>query len=138
MSYAGSVVEEWYEAVPLDTERMKELLDPEVEFHVCAGWPNGGTYHGHEGVLRDFFPTASVAWEALKVEVDEAVAVEDTYVVRGRYVGTATGTGAPFSVEFIHLWRINDGKIVNLRQVADSAILADALAGRESTGVSAS
>jgi ketosteroid isomerase-like protein len=131
MAVDGSPVLAWYEAAPLDIDRMRELLDPDVEFKVCAGWPNGGTFHGHEGVLGDFFPGAACAWERIRPEIDEVIEASDTFIVRGRYEGIAAGTQIPFSVEFVHIWRVADGRLVSLHQIADTAILADAVAGRE-------
>jgi uncharacterized protein len=137
MSFSHPALDAWYDAVPRDYERMRELLHPEVEFHVCEGWPNGGTYLGREGVLDDFFPRASGAWESLVPEIDEVVELGETCVVRGRYVGIAVG-GHNFTVQYVHVWRLRDGKLASLHQVADSALLADAIAGREPTGVSVS
>ncbi len=131
MAFDGSPVQIWYEAAPLDVERMKEVLHPDVEFKVCQGWPNGGTFHGHDGVLGDFFPGAARAWERIRPEIDQVVEAGDTYVVRGRYVGAASPTRIPFSVEFVHIWRVADGRLISLHQIADTAILADAVAGRE-------
>lgn len=127
MAFDHPALATWYDAVPLDSGRMEEVLHPEVEFNVCAGWPNGGSFQGHDGVLRDFFPQASKAWERLKPEVEEVIEVGDKSIVRGHYVGVAAG-GEPFSLEFVHIWGIRDGKIASLHQVADSALLMDALA----------
>jgi len=125
MAFEHSALATWYEAVPLDEGLMREVLDPEVEFNVCAGWPNGGSFQGHDGVLSEFFPEASKAWERLKPEVEEVIEAGDRSIVRGRYVGVAAG-GTPFSLEFVHIWTIRDGKIASLHQVADSVLLSDA------------
>ncbi len=132
MAFEGSPVQIWYEAAPRDVQRMKEVLHPDVEFNVCPGWPNGGTFHGHDGVLQDFFPGAARAWERIRPEIDEVIGAGDTYVVRGHYAGVASGTQIPFSVEFVHIWRVADGRLISMHQIADTAILADAVAGRES------
>jgi ketosteroid isomerase-like protein len=123
LTYAGSPVEAWYEAAPADIEGMRSLLGAEVEFSVCAGWPNGGVFRGRESVLRDFFPRAAEAWEWMKPRVDGVIEAGDTYVVNGRYTGVASGSQVSFSLEFVHIWRVEDGALVFLRQVADTAIL---------------
>ena len=132
MAFEGSPVQIWYEAAPVDLARMKQVLHPDVEFTVCEGWPNGGTFHGHAGVLEDFFPVAGRAWDRIRPEIDEIIEVGDTYVVRGRYVGVASETHTPFSLEFVHIWQVRDGKLKSMHQIADTAILADARAGRPS------
>lgn len=130
MAFDGSPVQVWYEAAPLDVERMRQILHPDVEFRVCEGWPNGGTFRGPDAVLSDFFPGAAKAWERLRPIVDEVIEAGDTYVVRGRYDGVAAPSGIPFSAEFVHIWRVSGGRLVSLHQIADTAILADAIAGR--------
>lgn len=130
MEFKGSPVEKWYEVAPVDIEGMRSILHPEVEFHVCEGWPNGGSYHGIDAILDEFFPRASGSWETLKPHYDEVTEAGDSVVVRGRYVGSAAGTSIPFSVEFMHLWKVKDGLLIGMRQIADTVILADALAGR--------
>lgn len=131
MGIDGSPVRTWYEVAPVNTEAMREILHPDVEFNVCPGWPNGGVFRGHEGVLSDFFSGAGKAWERIKPEMDDVIEVGDTYVVRGHYVGIASQTQIPFDVQFVHIWRVKDGKLISLHQIADTAILADAAAGRE-------
>lgn len=126
MPFEDSPVAAWYEAAPANIERMKEILHPDIEFNVCAGWPNGGTYYGHEGVFVDFFPIAAKAWEKVVPEVDEVIEAGDTYVIRGRYVGVARPTGNPFSLDFVHIWRVKDDKLVSLDQIADTAVLVRA------------
>jgi hypothetical protein len=130
MSFENSPVQAWYEAAPSDRVRMRELLHPQVEFKFCAGWPNGGTFSGPDAVMDDFFPASAKAWERLKAEVDEVIDGGDTYVVRGHLEGVASGTHLPFTAEFVHIWRVKDGRLLSLKQLADTAVLADAVAGR--------
>ena len=129
MGFDDSPVKRWYEVAPQDPVAMREILDSEVEFSVCEGWPNGGTFQGSAAVLEDFFPGAARAWETIKPEFEEVIEAGDTFVVRGRYAGVARGTGTPFSTEFVHIWRVRGGRLVSLRQIADTVILADAMRG---------
>ena len=133
MSNDDSPVRAWYKAAPTDVEGMRAVLHPDVVFRVCAGWPNGGTYEGPNAVLNDFFPDAAKSWERVKPSVEDMIEAGDKVVVRGRYEGIAKPSGAPFSVQFVHIWRITDGKLIELDQIADSVILADAIAGRPQT-----
>jgi len=124
MPFQGSPVQIWYEAAPLDKVRMREVLHPDVVFNVCVGWPNGGTFKGPDAVLGEFFPIAARAWERVTPDIDEVIEAGDTYVVRGHYNGVAAETHFPFSVEYVHIWRVRDGQLISLNQVADTAILA--------------
>lgn len=116
----------WYRAVPKDRETMERLLDPEVELRICSGWPGGGTYRGPREVLDGYFASAGTAWESLEPRVGEVIEAGEICVVRGSYVGVASGTQRPFEAAFAHICRIRAGLIVSLDQVADSAALARA------------
>jgi uncharacterized protein len=130
MAFKGSAVERWYEVAPLDVEGMREILHPQIEFRVCEGWPNGGVFHGPDAVIGDFFPGASGSWEAIRPEFEEVIEADDTFIVRGRYLGTAAPTSLPFSIQFVHIWRLRDGLLVSLDQIADTGMLDAAVAGR--------
>jgi ketosteroid isomerase-like protein len=129
MSREGSPVHLWYDAAPMDAVKMKELLHPDVEFNVCAGWPNGGTFHGSRAVLEDFFPQSAKAWTTMSLAPEQIIESGDNYVVRGRYVGVARGTEMPFELEFVHIWRVQDNQLISLNQIADTAVLAAAMSG---------
>jgi len=134
MGFEGSPVQRWYEAAPWDTERMRDLLDPEVRFSVCAGWPDSAVFEGRDQVLEEFFAHAAKSFASVKPEIDEVIEAGDAFVVHGHYDGVAAGTEIPFSLEYVHIWRVRDGRLVSLSQIADTAILADALAGRTGAG----
>ena len=125
-----SPVREWYQSAPAEFAGMKDALDPGVEFRVCAGWPSGGLFHGHKEVFEDFFFNSAQAWERLTPTVTEVIVAGETTVVRGTYDGVASPTGIPFSAAFVHIWRVRDGKLVSLDQIADTAIIADAVSGK--------
>jgi ketosteroid isomerase-like protein len=118
MSRNASPVVQWYDA--------------DVEFNVCAGWPNGGTFHGSRAVLDDFFPESAKAWTRLKPTPEEIIELGDTFVVRGRYIGVARGTEIPFELEFVHIWRVRDARLISLHQIADTTILTAAMTARPS------
>jgi ketosteroid isomerase-like protein len=111
---------------------MRELLHPDVAFTVCRGWPGGGrTFRGPDEVLDDFFPAAAESWEWVKPHVDEVIEGNSGIVVRGHYAGVARPSSVPFELQYVHIWRVADGRLIALDQVADTAILADAVRGKE-------
>ena len=79
---------------------------------------------------RHFFFNSAQAWERLTPTVTEVIVAGETTVVRGTYDGVASPTGIPFSAAFVHIWRVRDGKLVSLDQIADTAIIADAVSGK--------
>ena len=123
MPYEGSPAQAFYNAA--DSDALRNALDENVEFRICPGWPGGGVFTGHRGVFEDFFPRASPAWRSIRAVPSQVFEVDDTFIVRGQYVGVAS-SGTPFEVDFVHIWGVHDGKLISLDQVADSATLAQA------------
>ncbi|QKG23174.1 nuclear transport factor 2 family protein [Actinomadura verrucosospora] len=113
-----------------DAAAILALLHPEFEAHTAPGLPcgAGGTFHGpHETLAR--------VWGAVFIEYDTAPYAETWHetadglvVVTGHYRGTARATGRAYEAEFVHLWRVTDGKISWLHQYTDTARWQDALA----------
>ncbi|SEG82912.1 hypothetical protein SAMN04489712_115105 [Thermomonospora echinospora] len=53
---------------------------------------------------------------------------DGTIVVTGHYRGTARATGRAYEAEFVHLWRVTDGRISWLHQYTDTVRWHQALA----------
>ena len=54
----------------------------------------------------------------------------ERFAVRGRYDGVAAPSGVGFELDFVHFWRVRDGKLASLHQIADTAVLDAARAGK--------
>jgi ketosteroid isomerase-like protein len=52
-------------------------------------------------------------------------------VVLGWYVGRGRTTGKPIRARFVHVLRVRDGKLIQLEQVTDTKLWADALESSE-------
>lgn len=52
--------------------------------------------------------------------------------VRGRYVGKTRG-GKPLAVPFIHVWTVDDGRIVRAIAAANTAMFREALGGAQAS-----
>lgn len=112
-----------------DAAAILALLHPEFEAHTAPGLPcgAGGWFHGPEETLAR-------VWGAVFAEYDTAPYAETRHetedglvVVTGRYRGTARSTGRPYEAEFVHLWRVVDGRIAWLHQYTDTARWHEAL-----------
>ena len=67
-----------------DAEALIALADPDVEWHsFFAVGQEGGVYRGHEGT-RQYMRDLGDAWETVRAEVDDAVAVGDVAVLVGQ------------------------------------------------------
>lgn len=97
-----------------DLERVRELLDPEVEFMApTAEMAHGGEpYRGVEGVY-EYFADVERVWDELRVRPDEFRQVGDTVLVTGRVWGRTGGQITDSSAGW-H-WRLREGKVVYIR-----------------------
>ena len=102
-----------------DVTRLIELADPEVEWHsFLAQLGEGGIYHGHEG-LRRYVKDLSDAWEFLRTDVDDFLAVGAVVVVVGRLRFRGKGSGVETESAAGYVTRFRDGRLVYMRAFRD-------------------
>jgi len=94
-----------------DVERVREILDPDVEWGQPEALPWGGTYRGAEDVIR-FLGSVGDHVDDLRVDVDEYLACGATVVALGRVEGRSRSTGREFAVRLAHVWRLRDARVV--------------------------
>ncbi|MED7924368.1 nuclear transport factor 2 family protein [Nonomuraea sp. LP-02] len=131
MSTALHVVENFYRAAQAaDGAAILALLHPRFRAHTAPGMPcgAGGTFLGPQEALTRI-------WGAVYADFDTAPFAETWHetadgliVVTGQYRGAARATGRPHRAEFVHLWRVTDGRLSWLHQYTDTARWHDALA----------
>ena len=103
----------------------KSLLADDLEYDICAGFPNGGVYRGIDAVVNDFF-TFFADFDEFYAEGDEYFESGDHVIVLGRYIGV-TKKGRRVQSRFAHFWTLRDGKVGRLQQTADTLLIAQAL-----------
>ena len=98
-----------------DLPRLIDFADPEVEWHsFFAELGEGGVYSGHEGTRR-YLNDLGEAWEVVRADVDDVLAVGDVALLvgrihyRGRGSGAETETAAGWMLKFRH------GKLIRFR-----------------------
>ncbi|MFI0357298.1 nuclear transport factor 2 family protein [Actinomadura sp. 9N407] len=130
MRTASEVVQGFYTAAQAaDGAAILALLHPDFEARTAPGMPcgAGGAFRGpQESLIR--------VWGAVFADFDTAPydetwqrTTDDTVVVTGHYRGTARATGRAYEAEFVHLWRVADGRISWLHQYTDTARWHEAL-----------
>jgi uncharacterized protein len=98
-----------------DIERLVALADPEVEWHsLFAELGEGGVYRGHEGT-RKFIRDISEAWEIVRADVDDALAVNEVALLVGRIHYRGRGSGVEAELPTGWTLRFRDRKVVCFR-----------------------
>jgi 2-(1,2-epoxy-1,2-dihydrophenyl)acetyl-CoA isomerase len=115
-----------------DREALTTLLDPGFVGQVTDGLPldMGGRHDGPEAMRRDLWWTIGRHYK-VEVQPEEYRVLDDGRLfVAGHYRGEARASGRPLDAAFIHLIAFaDDGLIVSLEQLTDSAAWVEALGG---------
>jgi ketosteroid isomerase-like protein len=113
---AGEVIEALNER---DLSRMLALADPEVEWHsFFAELGEGGVYRGHEGTRRWLGDLAD-AWEIVRADADDLIAVGDVAVLVGRIHFRGRGSGVETESPTGWMLKFRDGKVIRFRAFRD-------------------
>jgi len=110
-----------------DVPTVLAALSADIAWTEAAGFPYGGTYHGHDQVLSGVFLRLATEWQGFAAVPREIIDGGDTIVSLGQYSGKYNATGKSFTAEFAHVWKIKDGKAVSFTQYTDTRLVAEAL-----------
>ncbi|MEV6319572.1 nuclear transport factor 2 family protein [Nocardia sp. NPDC051787] len=103
-----------------DPSAFRELTAPDLVWDVTPGFPDGGVYHGADGVF-EYFGKLMPRVDAWPTVVDGYFpSGTDTVFVVGHYQPSKHGVSE--SVRFIHEWTVRDGKLTRMYQAADSSV----------------
>jgi uncharacterized protein len=105
------VVSRGYEAFARgDIGAAMEMFHADVEWH-DPDRPGGGTYRGHEGVLRNLAEWLE-GWEEFRLEPEEFLEAGDQVVVFVRQSGRGKGSGVEIEGRLAQVFRLREGKVV--------------------------
>ncbi len=114
-----------------DGAALLELMHPRFVGVVTEGLPSGwgGVHRGPERMFADCWAPVFAVLETRPVPEEIVEAVDGRVIVTGRYLGRARGTGRRHEAAFVHLLTLaDDGRVIGLVQVTDSARWHEALA----------
>jgi ketosteroid isomerase-like protein len=76
-----------------DLVRLLALADPDIEWHsFFAQLGKGGVYRGFDGT-REYMRDLSEAWEVVRADIDDGIAVGEVAVLVGRIHYRGKGSG---------------------------------------------
>ena len=99
-----------------DLERVTELCDPAIEFHLSDAWLDvPRTYRGHQGVF-EFAGDIGDIFEGFDVQIESLQAADQEIVAITKSGGTGRVSGAAVAARFGHLWRFKGGRAVFMKE----------------------
>jgi ketosteroid isomerase-like protein len=114
-----------------DPSRLIALSDPEVEWRsFFAIGEEGGVYRGHDA-FHQYISDLSDAWEIVRPEVDDGVAVGDVVVLVGRvhYRGKASGVETNSAAGW--MFKFRHGRVLCCRAFQEPEQALEATGSRE-------
>ncbi|MGR5968659.1 nuclear transport factor 2 family protein [Bacillus paranthracis] len=108
-----------------NAKHLAEALSEKVEWTEAEGFPYGGTYI----IMKNVFSRLGSEWDDYKASVTTyyEVSGKDVIIAEGMYSGVYKETGKSFEAEFVHVWQLENGKIIKFKQCVDSYIVREAL-----------
>jgi len=119
-----------YEALARgDVPAALQLMDPAIEWNEAEHFPyaDRNPYIGPQAVLEGVFLRLAGEWDGFAAIPDEILDAGNSVVALGRYRATCKATTIPVNAQFVHVFRIRDGKIVRFQQYTDTAQFRDAM-----------
>lgn len=124
ISSAASAVLAFYHALAAgDLPAALDRLGDAVTWHEAPGMPYEGPepYHGAQQVADQVLARITADIDSLALANREILELGSTVAVLGSYNGTATRSGRPLHLPYLHVWTIIDGRITEFRQYTDTA-----------------
>lgn len=132
-----SLTEDLYAALRQgDLPSLLSLLAPGFSARLTPGLPWGlgeRRIQGADAMVRDGWGVVAREMDLVAVP-EESYVVDDVVVVQGEYRGHVRRTGRPIEAWFVHIWRVRGAKLVDLRQVTDTAAWRDAISSGDDIG----
>jgi ketosteroid isomerase-like protein len=107
-----AVVRRWFDGLRRG-ETSPELCDPDIVIRNWDESPIPGPYHGYDG-LRQWWADFAEVFEGVRLELKEAIAVDDERVVTTQHVvGRFRLTGIEVDGPFGSIVTVRDGRILS-------------------------
>ena len=101
------------------------LLAENIKWKVSLGYPvPRQEYTSREEVFEQFFPELTSHFSEWKADPELFLESGDHVTVKGRYLGRIKRSDKLIEVDFIHIWTVHEGIIIEVTAVADTAQFA--------------
>ena len=115
------VVRSAYEAMARgDVPGVFATMAEDVDWYESEGLPNGGHYRGPAEIGEGVFGPLFADFPDFSVTPEEFIGDDGTIAVVVRYRGTASRTQSRLDRPAVHVWDVDNGRIVRFRQFLDT------------------
>ena len=122
-----AVVRGIYDAFAVgDVPAVLGAMAPDIVWNEAEDFPysDRNPYVGPQAILEGVFMRIGAEWDGFGVNVEELLDAGDTIVAIGRYSGTFNTTGKSQNPQFVHVWRVTDGKAARFQQYTNTLHVA--------------
>jgi ketosteroid isomerase-like protein len=110
-----------------DIEAMMAPITGQTTWTEMAGFPYAGTYVGPEAIVVGVFKRIGEEWNDYAFSLESLIDGGSTIVGIGTYSGAYRKTGKAMRARVVHVWDMEDGKVVRFEQFTDTRLVADAI-----------
>lgn len=113
-----------------DTKDLDAMMAPITDataWTEMAGFPYAGTYVGRDAIIAGVFARIGAEWEGYTFTLERLVDGGATIVGIGTYSGKYRKTGKAMTARVVHVWSMDDGKVVTFEQFTDTKLVAEAI-----------
>jgi hypothetical protein len=130
MTTAREVIEAFYEKLGRgDIAGVTALYAPDMVYTVTGTTPLSGRYVGLDEIREKLFVPVFSRVRNLALTPEELIAEGERVVALVRGKGTGPG-GAPYENRYAFVFRVRDGKIREMTEFLDTALVETALYGK--------
>jgi ketosteroid isomerase-like protein len=104
-----------------DSDALRRTLHPSFFAHFAEGMPVGGGVATGPAAAEEHWWAIGRRYAVRAEPEDVLPCAAGRLVVRGRYRGRRRSDDRPVDAEFIHIWRASEGRLIELRQLTDTA-----------------
>ena len=103
-------------------------MSPDIVWNEAENFPysDRNPYHGPEAIAAGVFARCIGEWDGFAVAMEDLIDGGDRVVALGRYRGSAKTTGRSMNLQAVHVWTLQDGKVIAFQQYIDTLDVARA------------
>ncbi|MCC8961318.1 nuclear transport factor 2 family protein [Bradyrhizobium sp. Pear76] len=110
-----------------DLAAMMAPITGETRWTEMAGFPYAGTYVGADAIIAGVFQRIGQEWTGYTFTLERLIDGGTTIVGVGTYSGHYKPTGKAMSARVVHVWDVDEGRVVRFEQFTDTRLVADAM-----------